>query len=113
MLLIITIAKLTRYMLNNGRSPHSTVRQKIEAFSKAPKGLQETCKMSTSVAGILYKWVNYGKGWKSRWFVLQHGVLSYYKIHGPDKIAVNEETEKGIRVIGDNSLKVMKKPKHD
>lgn len=97
---------------NGGRSPYSAVRPKIEASSKASKGFQETSKVSTSVAGILYKWVNYGKGWKSRWFVLQHGVLSYYKIHGPDKIAVNEETEKGIRVIGEESLKVIKKSKY-
>ena len=32
---------------------------------------------------ILYKWVNYGKGWRPRWLVLQDGVLSYFKIHGP------------------------------
>lgn len=57
------------------------------------------------VSGILYKWVNYGKGWRRRWFVLQDGVLSYYKIHGPDKIVVNQETEKGSRVIGDESMK--------
>ncbi|XP_057816277.2 oxysterol-binding protein-related protein 1C isoform X2 [Cryptomeria japonica] len=64
------------------------------------------------VAGILYKWVNYGKGWRTRWFMLQDGVLSYYKIHGPHKIAVNRRTEKGVRVIGDESLKLMKKPKN-
>lgn len=61
---------------------------------------------SANASGILYKWVNYGKGWKSRWFVLQDGVLSYYKLHGPDKIAVNKETEKGLRVIGEDSLKL-------
>ncbi|KAJ8618891.1 hypothetical protein MRB53_015077 [Persea americana] len=57
------------------------------------------------IAGILQKWVNYGKGWRPRWFVLQDGVLSYYKIHGPDKIEVNEETEKGSKVIGEESMK--------
>ncbi|KAL4193534.1 hypothetical protein AMTRI_Chr06g200000 [Amborella trichopoda] len=62
-----------------------------------------------NVAGIVYKWVNYGKGWKSRWFVLRDGVLSYYKIHGPDKIYVNSESEKGLRVIGEYSLKHMRK----
>ena len=35
------------------------------------------------ISGILYKWVNYGKGWRPQWFVLQDGVLSYFKIHGP------------------------------
>ncbi|KAH6782725.1 binding protein 1C [Perilla frutescens var. hirtella] len=57
------------------------------------------------VSGILYKWVNYGRGWRPRWFVLQDGVLSYYKIHGPDKIVVNQETERGSRVIGEESMR--------
>ncbi|CAL0327981.1 unnamed protein product [Lupinus luteus] len=59
------------------------------------------------VAGILYKWVNYGKGWRSRWFVLEDGVLSYYKIHGPDKILVKDRS---MRVIGDESVRFLKKP---
>ena len=62
-----------------------------------------------SVAGILYKWVNYGKGWRSRWFVLEDGVLSYYKVHGPDKILMSPAREKGVRVIGEDSLRYMKK----
>ncbi|PON42319.1 Oxysterol-binding protein [Parasponia andersonii] len=62
-----------------------------------------------SVAGILYKWVNYGKGWRSRWFVLEDGVLSYYKVHGPDKILMSPAREKGVRVIGEDSLRYMRK----
>lgn len=65
--------------------------------------------VSGSVAGILYKWVNYGKGWRSRWFVLEDGVLSYYKVHGPDKILMSPVREKGLRVIGEDSLRYMKK----
>lgn len=64
------------------------------------------------VAGILQKWVNYGKGWRPRWFVLHDGVLSYYKIHGPHKISISKETEKGVRVIGEDSLKLIRKPKN-
>ncbi|MCD9561131.1 hypothetical protein HAX54_020105 [Datura stramonium] len=33
------------------------------------------------------------------------GYLSYYKIHGPDRIVVNSETEKGSKVIGEESLR--------
>ncbi|XP_057740736.1 oxysterol-binding protein-related protein 1D isoform X1 [Arachis stenosperma] len=62
-----------------------------------------------SVAGILYKWVNYGKGWRSRWFVLEDGVLSYYKIHGPDKIVVSPARDRSVRVIGEESSKFVKK----
>uniref|UniRef100_A0A8D9EHI7 Pleckstrin homology domain-containing family A member 3 n=1 Tax=Cacopsylla melanoneura TaxID=428564 RepID=A0A8D9EHI7_9HEMI len=28
--------------------------------------------------GILWKWTNYWKGWQTRWFILEDGVLSYY-----------------------------------
>ncbi|KAK8597219.1 hypothetical protein V6N12_065692 [Hibiscus sabdariffa] len=63
--------------------------------------------VGNGISGVLYKWVNYGKGWRPRWFVLQDGVLSYYKIHGPDKIVVSQETEKGSKVIGDESLRII------
>lgn len=51
-----------------------------------------------SCVGVLYKWVNYGKGWRARWFVLEDGVLSYYKVHGPDKIGVGNGRENGVKV---------------
>lgn len=61
--------------------------------------------VGNGICGILYKWVNYGKGWRPRWFVLQDGVLSYYKIHGPHKITLSFESEKGSKVIGDESIR--------
>ncbi|CAM8947619.1 unnamed protein product [Rhodiola kirilowii] len=64
--------------------------------------------VSGSVAGALYKWVNYGKGWRPRWFLLEDGVLSYYKIHGPDKILVSPAREGSVRVIGKDSLRYMR-----
>ncbi|CAI9754346.1 unnamed protein product [Fraxinus pennsylvanica] len=67
----------------------------------------QTPPSDSMICGILYKWVNYGKGWRARWFVLQDGVLSFFKIHGPNKIVVNQETEKGSRVIGEESMKLM------
>lgn len=68
--------------------------------------------VGNGVSGILYKWVNYGKGWRPRWFVLQDGVLSYYKIHGPDRIVVSVETEKGSKVIGDESIRRISRHKN-
>lgn len=37
-------------------------------------------------------------------------MLSYYKIHGPDKIMLSQESEKGARVIGEESLKRISRP---
>ncbi|CAJ2645062.1 oxysterol-binding protein-related protein 1C-like isoform X1 [Trifolium pratense] len=63
--------------------------------------------VGNGISGILQKWVNYGRGWRHRWFLLQDGVLSYYKIHGPDKVVINPETEKGFKVIGDESMLII------
>ncbi|CAN1834362.1 Oxysterol-binding protein-related protein 2A [Linum perenne] len=59
----------------------------------------EDCSESATVAGVLYKWTNYGKGWRSRWFLLKNGVLSYSKIRRPENLnllALNED----VRLIG-------------
>ncbi|CAG7881468.1 unnamed protein product [Brassica rapa] len=68
--------------------------------------------VGNGIAGILHKWVNYGRGWRSRWFVLQDGVLSYYKIHGPDKIFLSPESEKGSKVIGEESARMISSHHH-
>ncbi|CAH0555833.1 unnamed protein product [Brassicogethes aeneus] len=44
--------------------------------------------------GILWKWTNYWNGWQIRWFVLENGVLTYYKSQ--------EEVDQGCK----GSLKV-------
>jgi hypothetical protein len=67
-----------------------------------------------AVAGVLHKWVNYGKGWRSRYFVLEDGVLSYYKLRGggagggstggAGEAAVPSPAFSGARVIGDGGV---------
>nr|XP_019044285.1 oxysterol-binding protein [Kwoniella bestiolae CBS 10118]OCF23215.1 oxysterol-binding protein [Kwoniella bestiolae CBS 10118] len=37
--------------------------------------------------GFLSKWVNYRSGWRTRWFVLENGVLSYYRNREDEQIA--------------------------
>lgn len=61
--------------------------------------------VGNGISGILYKWVNYGRGWRPRWFVIHDGVLSYFKIHGANKLVLNSEVEKGSMVIGEESLR--------
>lgn len=60
--------------------------------------------------GLVYKWVNYGKGWRERWMVMQDGVLAYYKLRGPAKIAVGAvDGFRGRVVIGEESCKYLRK----
>ncbi|KAL0323361.1 UNVERIFIED_CONTAM: Oxysterol-binding protein-related protein 1C [Sesamum angustifolium] len=94
----------TRYSLPDHISVGAPVNNNIHHQNNHSRELKIDI-VGNGISGILYKWVNYGKGWRPRWFVLQDGVLSYYKIHGPDKILVNQETEKGSRVIGEESMR--------
>ncbi|KAI0499789.1 hypothetical protein KFK09_017997 [Dendrobium nobile] len=56
-----------------------------------------------SVAGVLYKWTNFGKGWRSRWFTLRNGVLAYSKIRRrEERLYVGDH----VRVIGAASARL-------
>lgn len=43
-------------------------------------------KESREMKGYLKKWTNYTSGYKLRWFVLEDGVLSYYKHQGQSSV---------------------------
>jgi len=55
------------------------------------------------VAGVLYKWTNYGKGWRSRWVLLRNGVVSYAKIRRPENLSLLTPTTHEVRLIGEIS----------
>ncbi|XP_044475356.1 oxysterol-binding protein-related protein 1C-like isoform X2 [Mangifera indica] len=94
---------------HNGGSANSTEPNQRLSQRAEPVDVKINDLVGNGIAGVLYKWVNYGKGWRPRWFVLQDGVLSYYKIHGPDKIVVSQETEKGCKIIGEESMRRISK----
>lgn len=69
--------------------------RKSPAAAAAQRGIQEKAilggsttdnalgaKESREIKGYLKKWTNYTSGYKLRWFVLEDGVLSYYKHQG-------------------------------
>ena len=69
--------------------------KKSPAATAAKQGIQEKAilgssavesplgnKESREIKGYLKKWTNYTSGYKLRWFVLEDGVLSYYKNQG-------------------------------
>lgn len=41
--------------------------------------MAEAKQQMSTYKGWLYKWTNYLKGYQKRWFVLQNGLLSYYR----------------------------------
>ncbi|KIW86700.1 uncharacterized protein Z519_12686 [Cladophialophora bantiana CBS 173.52] len=47
--------------------------------AKSGTGHSDTSKDAREMKGYLKKWTNYTSGYKLRWFVLEEGVLSYYK----------------------------------
>ncbi|CAL1401409.1 unnamed protein product [Linum trigynum] len=72
-------------------------------------GSEDPAGSSATVAGVLHKWTNYGKGWRSRWFLLKNGVLSYSKIRRPENLnllALNEDVQL-IGAISTNRLQRM------
>ncbi|KAM0893616.1 hypothetical protein ACQ4PT_024980 [Festuca glaucescens] len=78
--------------------------------SSPPEGVKLNEIVGGGISGVLYKWVNYGRGWRPRWFALSDGVLSYYKIHGPDRILLSRDTDRGAKVIGEDSLRRLSRP---
>ncbi|XP_042385502.1 oxysterol-binding protein-related protein 1C-like [Zingiber officinale] len=68
--------------------------------------------VGNGVSGVLHKWVNYGRGWRPRLFVLQDDVLSYYKIHGPDRIELAPDAKVAYKVIGEESIRRILHPKN-
>ncbi|KAB0795438.1 hypothetical protein PPYR_12277 [Photinus pyralis] len=44
--------------------------------------------------GVLWKWTNYWNGWQTRWFVLENGILTYYK----SQEEVNKGSKGSIKV---------------
>ncbi|XP_047092175.1 oxysterol-binding protein-related protein 1C-like [Lolium rigidum] len=75
-----------------------------------PEGVKLNEIVGGGISGVLYKWVNYGRGWRPRWFALSDGVLSYYKIHGPDRILLSRDTDRAAKVIGEDSLRRLARP---
>ncbi|GAB2287467.1 Oxysterol-binding protein- protein 1C [Dionaea muscipula] len=96
----------SRRMSRSLTSPaNAALAPRLSAQVVSGEGITLNDVVGKGICGILYKWVNYGRGWRPRWFVLQDAVLSFYKVRGPNKIAVGYEAEKGAKVIGEESFR--------
>lgn len=117
-----------------------TILKKSPAATAAQRGVQEKAilgtqssgensfgsKESREMKGYLKKWTNYTTGYKLRWFVLEDGVLSYYK-HQDDtgsacrgamnmriaKLTMDSEDKSKIVIEGKSSVKFHLKANHN
>ena len=111
--------------------------KKSPAATAAQRGIQEKAILGSSAAdkpggkesrefkGYLKKWVNYTSGYKLRWFVLEDGVLSYYK-HQDDagsacrgamnmriaKLTMDSSDKTKFEILGKSSVKYHLKANH-
>ncbi|PFH56342.1 hypothetical protein XA68_16702 [Ophiocordyceps unilateralis] len=83
-------------------------------------------KEAREIKGYLKKWTNYRKGYQLRWFVLEDGVLSYYK-HQDDagsacrgainmriaKLHMSADEKTKFEIIGKSSVKYTLKANHE
>ncbi|KAK9480133.1 Oxysterol-binding protein-domain-containing protein [Lipomyces japonicus] len=87
--------KVVQYILDHGGDPFrrdrkgklpidltkdETIRKILKAASKSQSIVTDTpVNAAPIMKGYLKKWTNYTSGYKLRWFVLENGILSYYK----------------------------------
>jgi oxysterol-binding protein 1 len=132
----VTKDDVTRAMLK--RSPAAVAAQRgiqekavlghaaSQGAATATPGDPVVGKESREMKGYLKKWTNYRKGYQLRWFVLEDGVLSYYK-HQDDagsacrgainmriaKLLMSPDEKTKFEIIGKSSVKYTLKANHE
>ncbi|KAK5951540.1 hypothetical protein OHC33_007596 [Knufia fluminis] len=125
----VTKDERTRAILK--KSPAAAVAQRgvqekaILGTSPGASQDKEQGKDSREMKGYLKKWTNYTSGYKLRWFVLEDGVLSYYK-HQDDagsacrgainmriaRLHMDAQDKTRFEIIGKSSVKYHLKANH-
>ncbi|XP_050228197.1 oxysterol-binding protein-related protein 2A isoform X2 [Mercurialis annua] len=95
---LLTRARSLPAGFSGGSDGNAAINNNINANGRCLIGSSS----ETTVAGVLYKWTNYSKGWRSRWFLLKNGVLSYSKTRRPENIHLLSSND-DVRLIGETS----------
>ncbi|KAL1409960.1 hypothetical protein Q8F55_003959 [Vanrija albida] len=75
-------------VLEHDKSGDERIRAYLKQFSNRDSIIQpKSDGRPPDLRGFLSKWVNYRQGWKTRWFVLENGVLSYYRTREDEQVA--------------------------
>jgi ankyrin repeat protein len=131
----VTKDEITRAMLK--KSPAAVAAQRgiqekavlgstTQGATTATPGDPLAGREAREMKGYLKKWTNYRKGYQLRWFVLEDGVLSYYK-HQDDagsacrgainmriaKLNMSPDEKTKFEIIGKSSVKYTLKANHE
>lgn len=131
----VTKDEITRAMLK--KSPAAVAAQRgiqekavlgstTQGAATATPGDPLAGREAREMKGYLKKWTNYRKGYQLRWFVLEDGVLSYYK-HQDDagsacrgainmriaKLHMSPDEKTKFEIIGKSSVKYTLKANHE
>ncbi|KAK3310963.1 Oxysterol-binding protein-domain-containing protein [Chaetomium strumarium] len=131
----VTKDEITRAMLK--KSPAAVAAQRgiqekavlgstTQGAASATPGDPLAGREAREMKGYLKKWTNYRKGYQLRWFVLEDGVLSYYK-HQDDagsacrgainmriaKLHMSADEKTKFEIIGKSSVKYTLKANHE
>ncbi|XP_070570438.1 pleckstrin homology domain-containing family A member 3-like isoform X2 [Ptychodera flava] len=71
-------AWFVNYLLNCMR-PRLPTHSEEPTWKELPGACLQKTRNMPEMEGMLYKWTNYISGWQPRWFILDKGILAYYK----------------------------------
>ncbi|MED6168176.1 hypothetical protein PIB30_009393 [Stylosanthes scabra] len=92
-------ARFTRH--NSIAADEYRLGEKQESIEEIIHNNNNNCYNGITISGMLYKWVNYARGWRPRWFILDDGVLSYYNMK-PHNLLL---TPTDSKIVGQESLR--------
>lgn len=132
----VTKDEITRAILKKSPAAHAAqrgIQEKAVLGNATSQGVMASApgdalagKESREMKGFLKKWTNYRKGYQLRWFVLEDGVLSYYK-HQEDagsacrgainmriaQLHMDPQEKQKFEIIGKSSVKYSLKANHE
>ncbi|KAL7418318.1 hypothetical protein Q5752_006776 [Cryptotrichosporon argae] len=80
--------KRGKRVLESDKGADERIKVYLRQFSSQEGAVQaRTDGRPPDLKGFLSKWVNYRSGWKTRWVVLENGVLSYYRNREDEGVA--------------------------
>ncbi|TYJ57130.1 hypothetical protein B9479_002231 [Cryptococcus floricola] len=80
--------KRNRRVLDGEKSPDERIKLFLRQFNNQDSLIEARSDgRPPDLRGFLSKWVNYRQGWRTRWFVLENGILSYYRNRDDEAIA--------------------------